>query len=101
MDGGYTWTLPLGFLFPTSILKEGNKQIVSLPSVSANSILSGFITGKIAIIGFPEFINAEHGEKGIVALSVHPGCCHDGYDMSMLEDMNGIERTRGHARNEC
>lgn len=39
---GYTWTLPLDLLFPTSILKEGNKQIVSLPSVSANLILSGF-----------------------------------------------------------
>lgn len=58
------------------MLRGGDKQIVNLSSLGANFVrpgMSGYQTGKMAIIRFSEFTNAEYGEQGVVAFSVHPG----------------------------
>lgn len=58
------------------MLKGGDKQIINLSSIGANLIQPGFSsyeTGKLAIVRFSEFINAENGNHGIMAYSMHPG----------------------------
>ena len=58
------------------MLKGGDKQIVNLSSIGAHNIrpgMSGYQTTKMAIVRFSEYINAEYGDQGVVAFSVHPG----------------------------
>ena len=58
------------------MLRCGDKQVVNLSSIGAHLVrpgMSGYQTSKMAIVRFSEFINAEYGEQGVVAFSVHPG----------------------------
>lgn len=58
------------------MLKGGNKTIVNLSSVGAHRTrpgASGYQTTKFAIARFTEFIEAEYGDKGVIAFCVHPG----------------------------
>ena len=58
------------------MLKGGDKQIVNLSSIGAHHIRPGFSAyqpGKLAILRFSEFINAEYGDQGVVSFAVHPG----------------------------
>ena len=34
---------------------------------------SAYQSGKLALIRFTEFINAEYGEQGLLSIAVHPG----------------------------
>ena len=58
------------------MLRGGDKQIVNLSSIGAHNVrpgMSGYQTTKMAIVRFSEFINAEYGDQGVLAFSVHPG----------------------------
>ena len=58
------------------MLQGGDKQIINVASIGAHWIrngLSSYQTGKLALLRLADFINVEYGEKGIIALSIHPG----------------------------
>ena len=58
------------------MLKGGDKQIVNLSSIGAHHTRPGFSAyqpGKLAILRFSEFINAEYGDQGVMSFAVHPG----------------------------
>ncbi|KAL8651472.1 MAG: hypothetical protein Q9210_003227, partial [Variospora velana] len=58
------------------LLKGSGKTILNISSVGAHATLpgaSGYQTTKLALLRFSEFINADYGEQGIVAFSLHPG----------------------------
>ncbi|KAF6226679.1 hypothetical protein HO173_012425 [Letharia columbiana] len=94
-----TWTVNIrgSYLVTRSflplMLKGGDKQIVNVSSVGATLLLPGFsayTTGKLAILRFSECINAEYGDQGVMAFSVHPGAVKTGTAMSMPEEMHGM-----------
>lgn len=58
------------------LLKGEYKHIIITTSVGAHAVmpgLSAYQPGKLAILRFTEFINAEYGDKGVLAYAVHPG----------------------------
>lgn len=55
---------------------KATKQVINVASIGAFWAmpgLSSYQTGKLALLRFSEFINAEYGDKGILSYSVHPG----------------------------
>ncbi|KAI4288646.1 MAG: hypothetical protein L6R35_002099, partial [Caloplaca aegaea] len=72
MRGPYLMTrsfLPL-------LLKGSGKTILNISSIGAHITYpgaSGYQTTKFALLRFSEFTNADYGEQGIVAFSLHPG----------------------------
>ncbi|MCJ1473876.1 hypothetical protein MMC13_002531 [Lambiella insularis] len=64
---------------PMMIARGGDKatnQVVNIASIGALWVmpgLSSYQTGKLALLRFAEFINAEYGDKGILSYSIHPG----------------------------
>lgn len=55
---------------------DGLKTILNVSSVGAHILMAGgsaYQTGKLALIRFTEFINAEYGEQGVLSIAVHPG----------------------------
>lgn len=76
------------------MLREGDKQIVNLSSLGAHAVrpgMSGYQTTKMAIVRFSEFTNAEYGDQGVVAFSVHPGGIMTDLARGMPEDMHHSE----------
>lgn len=62
--------------FVPLMLKGGDKTIVNLSSIGAHRKrpgASGYEMTKLAIARFTEFIEAEYGERGVLAFCVHPG----------------------------
>ena len=58
------------------LLKGDSKQIVITASAGAFALTLGFSayqTGKLALLKFAEFVDAEYGDKGILIYSIHPG----------------------------
>lgn len=58
------------------LLKAGDKQIVYVSSVGAWLQMPGLFAyqpSKLALLRFSDFVNAEYGEKGVVAFCIHPG----------------------------
>lgn len=58
------------------LLKGDYKHIVNTNSSGALAVmpgLSGYQAGKLAALRFTEFINAEYGDKGVLAYAIHPG----------------------------
>ncbi|KAL9603720.1 MAG: hypothetical protein Q9219_001039 [cf. Caloplaca sp. 3 TL-2023] len=58
------------------LLKGSGKTIVNLTSGGAHALSPGasaYQTTKLAILRLSEFTNAEYGEEGILAYSLHPG----------------------------
>ena len=61
---------------PLLLEKGGDRTIVTVASVGAfktNSGLSAYQTTKLAQLRLMEFLNAEYGDQGLLAYSVHPG----------------------------
>ena len=55
---------------------KAEKQIVNVASIGALWCypgLSSYQTGKLALLRLAEFINAEYGDQGVLAYSIHPG----------------------------
>jgi NAD(P)-dependent dehydrogenase (short-subunit alcohol dehydrogenase family) len=55
---------------------DGLKTILNVSSVGAHILMPGgsaYQSGKLALIRFTEFINAEYGEQGLLSIAVHPG----------------------------
>ena len=79
------------------MLKGGDKQIINLTSIGAHLLFPGFSsyqTGKLAIIRFSEFINADYGEQGVVSFSVHPGGVRTEMGLAMPEHTHSSEWNR-------
>ena len=58
------------------LLKDGMKTILNTSSIGANLIMpgaSGYQVGKLAVLRFGEFVNAEYGHQGIICFGIHPG----------------------------
>ena len=73
------------------MLRGGDKQIVNLSSIGAHNVrpgMSGYQTTKMAIVRFSEFINAEYGDQGVVAFSVHPGGVMTELAVTMPKEMH-------------
>ena len=73
------------------MLSGGEKQIVNLSSIGAHNVrpgMSGYQTTKMAIVRFSEFINAEYGDQGVVAFSVHPGGVMTELAVTMPKEMH-------------
>ncbi|KAI9815996.1 MAG: hypothetical protein M1827_001988 [Pycnora praestabilis] len=89
MRGPYLMTrafLPL-------LLKGGDMQIVNLSSIGAHNLrpgASGYQTTKFALLKFTEFINAEYGDKGVMAFAVHPGGVMTDMGARMPKEAHGI-----------
>lgn len=55
---------------------DGLKTVLNVSSVGAHILMAGgsaYQSGKLALIRFTEFINAEYGEQGLLSIAVHPG----------------------------
>ncbi|GAB7333011.1 hypothetical protein MBLNU13_g04705t1 [Cladosporium sp. NU13] len=55
---------------------DGLKTVLNVSSVGAHILMPGgsaYQSGKLALIRFTEFINAEYGEQGLLSIAVHPG----------------------------
>ncbi|KAL8738002.1 MAG: hypothetical protein Q9181_001141 [Wetmoreana brouardii] len=62
--------------FVPLLLKGSGKTILNMTSAGAHALSHGgsaYQSTKLAILRFSEFTNAEYGEQGIVAFSLHPG----------------------------
>lgn len=74
VNGVYLCTralLPL--LLKTS---DGLKTILNVSSIGAHRQRPGasaYQTGKLALLRFGEFVNAEYGEEGVLCYGIHPG----------------------------
>lgn len=56
--------------------RDGLKTILNVSSIGAHLVMpgaSGYQTTKLALLRFSEFVMAEYGEQGILALNIHPG----------------------------
>lgn len=56
--------------------KGGLKTVLNVSSIGAHVIMPGasaYQTGKMALIRFSEFINAEYADQGLLSFAVHPG----------------------------
>lgn len=63
-------------LVPLMLETEGLKTFVTVSSVGAHCIVpssSAYQTSKLAVLRLTEFLNAEYGDKGILAFTIHPG----------------------------
>ena len=79
------------------MLRGGDKQIVNLSSIGAHMVrpgMSGYQTTKLAIVRFSEFTNAEYGEQGVVAFSVHPGGVMTDLARNMSKEMHHCENSQ-------
>lgn len=64
-------TIPLLLKKPDSL-----KTILNVSSIGAHFVMPGasaYQTGKMALIRFSEFVNAEYGDQGVLSFAVHPG----------------------------
>ena len=80
--------------FLTLMLKGGDKQIVNISSIGAHHTRVGFSAyqpGKLAIIRFSEFINAEYGSQGVMSFAVHPGSVRTELATAMPRELHSGE----------
>ena len=76
------------------MLKGGDKTIVNLSSVGAlrpRPGMSGYQTTKVAVCRFTEYIEAEYGNQGVLALAVHPGGVMTELAANMPKETHGRE----------
>lgn len=62
--------------FVPLLLKGSGKTILNVSSGAAHVVFPGasaYQITKMALLRFSEFINADYGEQGMVAFSIHPG----------------------------
>jgi NAD(P)-dependent dehydrogenase (short-subunit alcohol dehydrogenase family) len=58
------------------VLKSSTKSVLNVSSIGAHMAMAGasaYQTTKLAVSRFTEFLMTEYGEKGLIALSAHPG----------------------------
>lgn len=63
-------------VFLPLMVKDGMKTILNTSSIGAHLIMpgaSGYQVGKLAVLRFGEFVNAEYGKQGIICYGIHPG----------------------------
>jgi NAD(P)-dependent dehydrogenase (short-subunit alcohol dehydrogenase family) len=75
------------------LLKSELKTIINISSVGAHRArphASAYQTAKFAVLRFTEFIDAEYGEQGIIAISAHPGGIPTELALGMPEEMHGV-----------
>ncbi|OAG00195.1 NAD-P-binding protein [Paraphaeosphaeria sporulosa] len=56
--------------------KDSLRTILNVSSIGANIIMpgaSGYQAGKLALLRFGEFLNADYADQGILAFGIHPG----------------------------
>ena len=73
--------------------RSGFKTFLALTSIGAFSIFPGASTyqiGKLAILGFCEYLMAEKGDQGLVADGIHPGAVMTDMWASLLRAMHGF-----------
>jgi len=72
---------------------QGLKTILNVSSVGAHFLLtgaSGYQMGKLALIRFSEFINAEYENDGLLSYAVHPGGVATELAKGMPEYMHSV-----------
>lgn len=72
---------------------DGLKTVLNVSSIGAHIIMPGasaYQTGKMALIRFSEFINAEYGEQGVLSFAVHPGGVPTELAKGMPEGMHRV-----------
>lgn len=79
--------------FVPELLKKssGLKTIVNVTSVGAHLVIpsmSSYNTGKLAICRFTEYLQAEYGSDGVIALSFHPGGVKTELSLSLPQAMH-------------
>jgi len=87
--------------FVPLMLKGGDKTIVNLSSIGAHRKrpgASGYQTTKFAIARFTEFIEAEYGERGLIAFCVHPGGVMTELAANMPPETHRSKRSLGKGR---
>ena len=75
------------------MLKNGDKQIINMSSAGALLRIPGmsaYQTGKLAVIRFSEFINAEYEDKGVLSYSLHPGSIATELAVRMPEKVHAV-----------
>jgi NAD(P)-dependent dehydrogenase (short-subunit alcohol dehydrogenase family) len=73
------------------LLKSDLKTVVNISSVGAHRAAPGasaYQTSKLAVIRFTEFLMAEYGEEGLIAMSAHPGGVSTELARNMPQDMH-------------
>ncbi|KAI0099005.1 NAD(P)-binding protein [Nemania sp. FL0031] len=63
-------------LLPLMLESDGLKTFVTVSSAGAHyrtPMSSGYQTSKLAVLRLTEFLDAEYGDKGIVAFTINPG----------------------------
>ncbi|KAI1169678.1 NAD(P)-binding protein [Nemania sp. FL0916] len=63
-------------LVPLMLDSEGPRMFVSVSSVGAHltsPMFSSYQTSKLAVLRLTEFLDAEYSDKGILAITIHPG----------------------------
>ena len=72
------------------MLRQGDKQIVNVASRAALVTRGGgsaYQTSKLALLRLTELIDSEYGDKGVVAMAVHPGGVATAMAENLPEDM--------------
>lgn len=72
---------------------DGLKTILNVSSIGAHVIMGGasaYQAGKMALIRFSEFINAEYGEQGLLSFAVHPGGVMTELASGMPKESHGL-----------
>lgn len=72
---------------------DGLKTVLNVSSIGAHIIMPGasaYQTGKMALIRFSEFINAEYGERGVLSFAAHPGGVPTELAKGMPEGMHRV-----------
>jgi NAD(P)-dependent dehydrogenase (short-subunit alcohol dehydrogenase family) len=81
-------------LLPLLLKSEnGSKTILNLSSIGAHVITptaSGYQMGKLAILRFGEFLNAEYAKEGIISFGVHPGGVMTELAMALPKEMHQL-----------
>ena len=75
------------------MLNGGDKQIINMSSAGAFLRVPGmsaYQTGKLAVIRFAEFINAEYGDKGVLSFSLHPGSVMTELAIRMPKEIHAV-----------
>lgn len=73
--------------------QEGLKTIVGVSSIGAHLVspgASGYQSGKMALLRFAEFVQAEYGDKGVLAYCIHPGGVPTELAKNMPENMHAV-----------
>ena len=68
-----------------------DRTVVNVSSAAANSLILGsssHSSGKLALLRFMEFFNAEEDSRGILAFAMHPGAVGTEMGNSMPEDFH-------------